>query len=89
MFRFCRVMEKIGLACGNSVADQALPQLLSASAAHADASATKSSNQVSRTLWLDRAKQRARLVACRALAIPESTDKIAVRCVCVAFFAGF
>lgn len=34
-------------ACGNSVADQAFLDSLSASAAHADASASKSSNQVS------------------------------------------
>ena len=57
-------------ACGNSVADQAFLDSLSASTAQANASATNSNNQVNRTLaWQNRAHVW-KLVMRQARAIP-------------------
>ena len=57
-------------ACGNSVADQAFFDSLSASTAQANASAANSNNQVNRSLaWRNKAHVW-KPVVCQALAIP-------------------
>ena len=71
-------------SCGNSVADQAFLDSLSASATQANSSAANSNNQVSlpSSGWTEHSAFVRACDASEPLPSPESINKIAVRCVC-------